>query len=33
VEIDHPHSDWEGKEDHMVELSMQALKRIAASLN
>ena len=33
VEIDHPHSDWEGKEDHMVELSMQALKKIAASLN
>lgn len=33
VEIDHPHSDWAGKEDKMVELSVKGLRKIAASLN
>ena len=33
VEIDHPHTDWTEREDEAVELSMQALKNIAASLN
>jgi hypothetical protein len=33
VEIDHPHSDWAGQEDKMVELSVQGLRKIAASLN
>jgi sugar phosphate isomerase/epimerase len=33
VEIDHPHTDWTGREDEAVELSIKELKRIAASLN
>ncbi len=33
VEIDHPHSDWAGQEDKMVELSVKGLRKIAASLN
>ncbi len=33
VEIDHPHTDWTEREDEAVELSIQELKRIAASLN
>jgi sugar phosphate isomerase/epimerase len=33
VEIDHPHSDWAGKEDKMVELSVKGLRKIAGSLN
>ena len=33
VEIDHPHTDWTGREDEAVALSIRALKRIAASLN
>ena len=33
VEIDHPHSDWAGKEDKMVELSVKGLRKISASLN
>ena len=33
VEIDHPHTDWTGREDEAVELSMKELKKIAASLN
>jgi len=33
VEIDHPHSDWAGREDEMVDLSIKGLKKIAASLN
>jgi sugar phosphate isomerase/epimerase len=33
VEIDHPHSDWAGKEDKMVELSVKGLRKIASSLN
>jgi 3-oxoisoapionate decarboxylase len=33
VEIDHPHTDWTGREDEAVALSMKELKRIAASLN
>ena len=32
VEIDHPHADWEGREDEAVALSVKELKRIAASL-
>ena len=33
VEIDHPHFDWAGREDEMVELSMKGLRSIASSLN
>ncbi|MFH1183574.1 MAG: hypothetical protein V1755_00850, partial [Chloroflexota bacterium] len=33
VEIDHPHSDWAGREDEMVELSIKGLRKITASLN
>jgi sugar phosphate isomerase/epimerase len=33
VEIDHPHTDWTEREDEAVGLSVQELKRIAASLN
>ena len=33
VEIDHPHSDWAGREDEMVGLSIQGLRKITASLN
>jgi sugar phosphate isomerase/epimerase len=33
VEIDHPHSDWFGREDEMVDLSMKGLREIVASLN
>jgi sugar phosphate isomerase/epimerase len=33
VEIDHPHTDWTGREDEAVALSIKELKRIAASLN
>jgi sugar phosphate isomerase/epimerase len=33
VEIDHPHSDWAGREDEMVELSIKGLRSIAAPLN
>ena len=33
VEIDHPHTDWTGREDEAVALSVKELKRIAAALN
>jgi sugar phosphate isomerase/epimerase len=33
VEIDHPHTDWTGREDEAVALSVTELKRIAAALN
>jgi sugar phosphate isomerase/epimerase len=33
VEIDHPHTDWTGREDEAVELSILELKRITAPLN
>lgn len=33
VEIDHPHTDWTGREDEAVALSIQELKRIASALN
>lgn len=33
VEIDHPHTDWTGREDEAVSLSVKELKRIAAALN
>jgi sugar phosphate isomerase/epimerase len=33
VEIDHPHTDWTGKEDEAVALSIKELKRIASELN
>ncbi len=33
VEIDHPHTDWTGREEEAVALSIKELKRIAASLN
>jgi sugar phosphate isomerase/epimerase len=33
VEIDHPHTDWTGREDEAVALSIKALKKIAKSLN
>lgn len=33
VEIDHPHTEWTGREDEAVGLSVKELKRIAASLN
>jgi len=33
VEIDHPHTDWTGREDEAVELSIKQLKKIAAALN
>lgn len=32
VEIDHPHTDWTGREDEAVELSIKELKRIATPL-
>jgi sugar phosphate isomerase/epimerase len=32
VEIDHPHTDWTGREDEAVALSVKELKRIAAEL-
>jgi sugar phosphate isomerase/epimerase len=32
VEIDHPHTDWTDREDEAVKLSINALKKIAASL-
>ena len=32
VEIDHPHADWEGREDEAVALSVKELKRVAATL-
>ena len=32
VEIDHPHSDWKGKEDEAVALSVEGLKKIVNSL-
>ena len=33
VEIDHPHTDWTGREDEAVALSIKELKRIAKALN
>jgi 3-oxoisoapionate decarboxylase len=33
VEIDHPHSDWFGREDEAVALSIKELKKIAKALN
>jgi sugar phosphate isomerase/epimerase len=33
VEIDHPHTDWTGREDEAVALSILALKKIAKALN
>lgn len=33
VEIDHPHTDWTGREDEAVALSIKELKRIASALN
>jgi 3-oxoisoapionate decarboxylase len=33
VEIDHPHADWEGREDEAVALSVKELKRVAATLD
>jgi sugar phosphate isomerase/epimerase len=33
VEIDHPHTDWTGREEEAVALSVKELKRIASSLN
>ena len=33
VEIDHPHTDWTGREDEAVALSIKALKKIASELN
>ena len=33
VEIDHPHTEWTGREDEAVALSIKELKRIAYSLN
>jgi len=32
VEIDHPHTDWTGKEDEAVALSIAVLKKIGAEL-
>ena len=32
VEIDHPHSDWKGREDEAVALSVEGLKKIVNSL-
>lgn len=32
VEIDHPHTDWTGREDEAVALSIKELKRIASPL-
>ena len=32
VEIDHPHTEWTGREDEAVGLSVKELKRIAAAL-
>jgi sugar phosphate isomerase/epimerase len=32
VEIDHPHTEWTGREDEAVALSIQELKRIASAL-
>lgn len=33
VEIDHPHSDWAGREDEAVALSVKELKRITETLD
>jgi len=33
VEIDHPHTEWTGREDEAVALSIKALKKIASELN
>jgi 3-oxoisoapionate decarboxylase len=33
VEIDHPHTDWMGREEEAVALSIKELKRIASPLN
>jgi len=33
VEIDHPHTDWTGREDEAVALSIKELKRIVKALN
>ena len=33
VEIDHPHTDWTGREDEAVALSIKELKKIARALN
>jgi len=33
VEIDHPHSDWTGREEEAVALSIKELKRISKALN
>jgi len=33
VEIDHPHTEWTGREDEAVALSVKELKRIAAALD
>jgi len=33
VEIDHPHTDWTGREDEAVALSIKELKKIAKALN
>jgi 3-oxoisoapionate decarboxylase len=33
VEIDHPHSDWTGREEEAVALSIEELKRISKELN
>lgn len=33
VEIDHPHTEWTGREDEAVALSVKELKRIASMMN
>ena len=33
VEIDHPHSDWTGREEEAIALSIKELKRISKALN
>jgi hypothetical protein len=33
VEIDHPHTDWTGREDEAVALSIKELKKIAKALD
>ncbi|HZW02422.1 MAG TPA: sugar phosphate isomerase/epimerase family protein [Anaerolineaceae bacterium] len=33
VEIDHPHTEWTGREDEAVEISVKELKQIAVNLN
>jgi sugar phosphate isomerase/epimerase len=32
VEIDHPHTDWTGREDEAVALSVKELRRIATAV-